>query len=58
MMGCYWITASFFLILPFYFFKSPTYCQNPQDAESVCGCKRWLTKNAEINALKPYVVTL
>ena len=28
MMGFYWITASFFLILPFYFFKRPMYCEN------------------------------
>jgi hypothetical protein len=30
LMGFYWITASFFLILPFYFFKRPVYCQNIQ----------------------------
>lgn len=30
MMGFYWVTASFFLILPFYFFKHPEYCRNPQ----------------------------
>ena len=30
LMGFYWITASFFLILPFYFFKRPVYCRNPQ----------------------------
>ena len=27
MMGFYWITASFFLILPFYFFEPPVYCK-------------------------------
>ena len=26
LMAFYWITASFFLILPFYFFKRPQYC--------------------------------
>ena len=37
MMGFYWITASFFLILPFYFFKMPIYCQNIQtDNPSTC----------------------
>lgn len=37
MMGFYWITASFFLILPFYFFKMPVYCSNPQiDSHSQC----------------------
>ena len=37
MMGFYWITASFFLILPFYFFKLPIYCLNPQiDNPSTC----------------------
>ena len=30
LMGFYWITASFFIILPFYFFKRPVYCQNIQ----------------------------
>jgi hypothetical protein len=41
MMGFYWITASFFLILPFYFFKMPIYCANEQtglDPTCMCSC--------------------
>lgn len=35
-MGCYWITASFFLILPFYFFKRPQFCANPNPTLEHC----------------------
>jgi hypothetical protein len=37
-MGSYWVTASFFLILPFYFFKRPQYCSNPDPAADRCLC--------------------
>lgn len=35
-MGCYWVTASFFLILPFYFFKRPQYCLNADPSAADC----------------------
>jgi hypothetical protein len=38
LMAFYWITASFFLILPFYFFKRPQYCQNEQTKGGICQC--------------------
>jgi hypothetical protein len=37
-MGFYWVTASFFLILPFYFFKRPQYCLNADPADGNCLC--------------------
>ena len=36
LMGCYWITASFFLILPFYFFKRPLFCANQDPTLEHC----------------------
>jgi hypothetical protein len=50
MMGCYWITASFFLILPFYFFKLPVYCQNTQAESTHCTRTPFPTQPAKVNA--------
>ena len=59
MMGFYWVTASFFLVLPFYFFKAPVYCINSQLYSPDNCLGTWpLIKNARIkNASKRFVLS-
>lgn len=46
MMGFYWVTASFFLILPFYLFKAPVYCTTIQGEDTPCVGTSLLIRNA------------